>query len=170
MSAMNTSSGSGAVLRQARTRWSAMPPRERRLVTIATALVLAALLWWVALAPALSLLRSAPERHRTLDAQLLRMRTLQAQAEAIKTQPRQGHDDAVRALEAATREQLGTSGRLVVAGDRATLTLTAAAPGALSQWLTQARANARTLPAEARLNRNAAGAWDGTVVVSLPPR
>ena len=47
---------------------------------------------------------------------------------------------------------------------------TAAAPDTLAQWLTQARVNARALPAEARLTRNAAGQWDGTLVMSLPAR
>jgi general secretion pathway protein M len=58
----------------------------------------------------------------------------------------------------------------VASGDRATLTLTGVAPDALAQWLTQARVNARTLPNEAHLHRNAAGLWEGTLVLALPPR
>ncbi|TFY97309.1 type II secretion system protein GspM [Ramlibacter rhizophilus] len=153
-----------------RQRWSGLAPRERRLVAIALAVVGAALLWWLAIGPALATLGSAAARHQALDAQLLRMRGLQAQAEQLKSEPRQGHEESVRALEAATRDQLGNTARLVVAGDRATLTLSGTPAGALAQWFTQARVNARALPAEARLTRNAAGAWDGTLVVSLPPR
>jgi general secretion pathway protein M len=155
---------------QARQRWQRLAPRERTLLASAAALVALALLWWVALAPAFATLGSAEARHREADTQLQRMRALQAQADAMKSQPRQGHDEAVRALEASTREQFGTGARLVVAGERATLTLSNAPANAVAQWLTQSRINAKALPAEARLNRNAAGAWDGTVVVALPPR
>jgi general secretion pathway protein M len=67
------------------------------------------------------------------------------------------------------RQRLGTTGRTLVSGDRVTVTLTGAAPEAVAQWLAQARANARALPGEARLNRNASGLWEGTLVLTLPP-
>jgi general secretion pathway protein M len=51
-----------------------------------------------------------------------------------------------------------------------TITLNGTAPDALGQWLTQARTNARVLPAEARLTRDAAGLWNGSLVLALPPR
>ena len=54
--------------------------------------------------------------------------------------------------------------------DRATITLTGVSGEALARWLGQSRLNAGALPAEARLNRNPAGAWEGTVVLTLPPR
>jgi general secretion pathway protein M len=57
-----------------------------------------------------------------------------------------------------------------VQGDRVTITLTSTAPDALAQWLAQARANARAIPAEAHLVRNAAGMWDGNLVLTLPAR
>jgi general secretion pathway protein M len=41
------------------------------------------------------------------------------------------------------------------------------APDALAQWLTQARLNARAVPAEAKLAGNGAGSWDGIVVLNL---
>jgi general secretion pathway protein M len=57
-----------------------------------------------------------------------------------------------------------------VAGDRATVTLKGAAPGALAEWLVQARSSARALPLEARLSLNAARTgWDGSIVLTLPP-
>jgi general secretion pathway protein M len=67
------------------------------------------------------------------------------------------------------RQRLGAAARTLIAADRATIPLTGAAPEAVAQWLSQARANARVLPSEARLNRNASGLWEGTVVLSLPP-
>jgi general secretion pathway protein M len=76
----------------------------------------------------------------------------------------------MRQLEAAIRQQLGTSARYAIAGDRVTLTLTNTPAQALAQWLSQVRTNARAIPGEAKLARNAAGGWDGSLVLTLPPR
>lgn len=151
-------------------RWALLAPREKSLVAAAVVLVALALVWWVGLAPALRTLRAADTQHRALDTQLQQMRALQLQAEAMKAQPRQNQDEALRALETAVRQQLALTARLSVQGDRATVTLTGTPPEALTQWLTQSRVNARALPTEARLVRNAAGLWDGTVVLTLPAR
>ena len=78
-------------------RWAEMDTRERRLVTAAVTLVLLALVWWVALAPALNTLSAAREEHKRLDAQLQRMSTLQAQAKALQAQPRANRDESLRA-------------------------------------------------------------------------
>ena len=154
----------------AQTFWKRLAPRERTMVAAAALLVGGALLWWLAVAPALATLRGAAEQHRALDARLQRMLALQAQAQAMQSQPRQGYDEASRQLETSVRQVLGTSARMSIAGERVTLTLNGMQGDALAQWLTQVRINARTLPAEARLSRNAAGSWDGTIVLNLPPR
>ena len=148
-------------------RWAALPARERQLVLLGAALLAVALLWWVALAPALATLRAAPARHKQLDAQLQQMRTLQAQT--LQVQAPMSAVDARRALEASVKP-LGTAAQLVVMGERVTVTFNAVAPDALAQWLTQARLNARAVPSEAKLVRNGAGSWDGTVVLNLGPR
>jgi general secretion pathway protein M len=150
-------------------RWAALPARERQLVVLGAALVAVALLWWVALAPALATLRAAPARHKQLDAQLQQMRTLQAQAQTLQVQAPMSAVDARRALEASVKP-LGTAAQLVVMGERVTVTFNAVAPDALAQWLTQARLNARAVPSEAKLVRNGAGSWDGTVLLNLGPR
>lgn len=153
-----------------RTRWQALPGREKTLVGAAAALVATALVWWVALGPALGVLRSANEQHRALDMQLQRMRGLQQQAQALQAQPKQNHDEALRRLELSVRQKLGTTARTTVVGDRVSVTLTGTPPEVLAQWITQARVDARALPSEARLTRNAAGLWEGTLVLSLPGR
>ncbi len=153
-----------------RQQWARLVPREQRLVAGAAGLVAVALLWWLALAPPLAVVRTAESQHRALDAQLQRMLGLQAQAQALQSQPRQTAEESSRLLEATVRQQLGTTARMTIAGERVTVTLGGAAPAALGQWLTQARTNARVLPVEARLVRNPAGLWDGTLVLALPPR
>jgi general secretion pathway protein M len=153
-----------------RSRWQGLATREKMLVGGAVGLIAAVLVWLIAIGPALATLRTAEEQHRALDAQLQRMRSLQAQAQALQSQPKQGHEEASRMLELSVRQRLGTSARLVVAGERATITLSGAQPDALAQWLTQARVNARALPGEARISRNSAGLWEGTLVLTLPAR
>lgn len=153
-----------------RARWEGLAQRERAMVAVAAVVVVAALVWLVALGPALSTLRTAEVQRRSLDAQLQHMRALQQQAQALQSQPKQGYDEALRALEASVKQSLGTTARMVIAGERVTVTLAGTAPDALAQWLTQARVNARALPGEARLYRNSAGLWEGTLVLTLPPR
>jgi general secretion pathway protein M len=150
--------------------WQGLAPREKILAAAAAGLVAFALLWWLAVGPALSVLRTAESQHQALDAQLGRMQALQQQAKALQAQPKQGYDESLRQLEAAVRQRLGTSARMTVTGERVTVTLTGTPADALATWLTQARINARALPSEARLSRAASGGWDGTVVVTLPGR
>ncbi len=168
-------------------RWDALAGRERLLLSLATALVVLAVLWWLALAPALATLRAADAQHRLLDAQLQQMRSLQAQATALQAQPRLAGDDAQRTLDALLKQKLGATAQMSVIGDRASVTLKGASADALAQWLTQARINARAVPTEVRLVRGSvpsagagsgAGAgvsgvnavWDGTLVLNLPAR
>jgi general secretion pathway protein M len=155
---------------QAAGLWNGMGRRERLLVGSAAALVALALLWWLLVAPALAVLRTAETQHRSLDAQLARMRGLQQQAQALQAQPRLQPDEAVQLLETSIRQRLGTTARMVIAGERVTLTLTQTPADALAGWLAQARVNARAVPSEARLTRGAGGGWDGTLVLTLPPR
>jgi general secretion pathway protein M len=149
-------------------KWAQLAPREQDLVAGAAGLVVAAVLWWLLLAPPLAVLRAAEAQHRTLDTRLQRMLGLQAQAQALQSQPRQTANETTRLLEATVRERLGTTARMTIGGERVTISLTGASPEALGQWLTQARTNARVLPVEARLTRNAAGLWDGALVLALP--
>jgi general secretion pathway protein M len=154
---------------QLRARWAALAPREQAMVAAAAVVVGLALLWWIAIGPALATLRGADAQHLALDAQLQHMRRLQAHARAMQSQPKQSQAESMRQLEAAIRQQLGTTARYSIAGERVTVTLTNAPAPALAQWLSQVRANARAIVGEARLARNATGGWDGSLVLALPP-
>jgi general secretion pathway protein M len=159
-----------------RGRWQALVPRERALVAAAASLLALALLWWVGVAPALKTLGQADTRQRNLDAQWQQMQALAAEAQALQARPKARYDEALRALEASVKQGLGPGAQLTVSGERATVTLKGVPASSLGPWLPQVRANARALPTEARLVRSpattpASGAlWDGTVVLSLPPR
>lgn len=169
-------------------RWKALAPREQSLVLAAGAIVALALLWWVALAPALATLRNAPARHAELDTQMQRMLALQAEAQQLQSAPRSNPKDSAGTLRTALTQRLGPAGQLNVVGDRVTVVLKGAPADGLAQWLAQARSNAHASPVEARLVRSvaapapatAAGAatlgaapsgaprWDGTLVLALP--
>lgn len=166
-------------------RWQSLAPREQNLMLAAGLVVLLALLWWVALAPALATVRSAPARHAELDAQLQRMLGLQAEAQQLQAAPRNSPADSVGTLRAALAQRLGASAQLNVVGDRVTVVLKGAPADGLAQWLAQARSNAHAAPVEARLVRSAAPAtapatdgeapaaplrWDGTLVLALPAK
>jgi general secretion pathway protein M len=157
-------------LQALRQRWSALARREKLMVEAAAAVVALALVWMVAIGPALSTLRSADEQRRQLDSQLLRIMSLQAQAQSLQSQPKQSYDEALKHLELSVRQGLGTGARMSIQGERVTVTLTGIAPDVLAQWLAQARVNARAIPAEAHLLRNGSGTWDGNLVLTLPAR
>lgn len=150
-------------------RWSALARREQQAVLAALTLVLGAVLWWVALAPALSTLRSAPQQLRLLETQLEQMQRLQQQAKTFQAQPVMTLAESRRLLEASAKN-LGPNAQLTMVGERVTLTLKGASADALAQWLTQLRLTARVSPTEARLVRNASGTWDGAIVLILNTR
>ncbi len=162
-----------ALASQLQARWRALDAREQTLTGSAAILVGLALLWWLLIAPPLQTLRQADAQQRSLESQLQKMLGLQAQAQALISQPKINRDDALRALEASVKQRLGTTAQINTVGDRATVTLRNTPADALSQWLTQARINARAIPADVRLTRNVStpggpAAWDGTLVLALP--
>lgn len=156
-----------------RDRWSGLADREKTWVWLALVLVLGAVLWSFLLAPSIATLRSADALARTLDAQLVHVRALQLDAAALQKQPVQKYDEALRALTSATSLALGATAKLTVVGDRASVALQDSSADGLAQWLTEARANAKSVPIEARLSRSlqpGAPRWNGVVVMSLAPR
>lgn len=173
-----------AVFAVMRAHWSAFDAREKALIRAAAGLIALALLWWIFIAPAVSVLRQSEAQQRTVNAQLQKVQSLQASAQALQTQPKINHDDALRALETLVKQRLGASAQLVIVGDRATVTLRSTPAEALAQFLAQARVNAHAIPDDVRLVRaappgaagavsapaivSAAAAWDGTLVLSVP--
>ncbi|WP_068173898.1 type II secretion system protein GspM [Hydrogenophaga taeniospiralis] len=160
-----------AIGQRLHTTLARLSPRERRAVTVAAWVLGLGLLWWLALSPALTTLRQAPEQHARLDQQLARMRGLAATAEALRAQNTgqpPGRDAVLRALQEANAAAGGTA-EFAVMGDRVTLTFKGTTPEALARWMTQVRVNARLLPVQAQLNRtdNPAG-WSGQMVLTSP--
>ncbi len=160
-----------ALIHPARARWQALDAREKSLARTAAAVLTLAVLWWVAIAPALAVWRQAESRQRSLDTRWQRIQTLAAEAQALRAQPVIQREEALRALEASAKQYLGAGTQVTLAGDRATLALRNVDAGALAQWLPLARVDARAVPVEAKLTRvEAPPRWSGTLVLSLPPQ
>jgi general secretion pathway protein M len=180
-------------------RWASLAEREKLMVTGAGLVVGLALLWWVALAPALQTLRAADAQHAQADAQLQSLRLLAAEATALRGQRTLSYEESLRNLENSVKQTFGASATLSVSDARASLTLKGVSADALAQWFSQARINARVVPSEARLQRSNAGSaasavapsstagsaiaasasasaspspvfWDGVLVLALPAR
>lgn len=152
-----------------RSGWSGLSARERSALGLAAAVVLTALLWLMMLAPAMKVLRSAPEQHRQLDQQLALQHAQRQEAQGLKSATRMSLADAQAALQASVKTQLGPNSQIVVSADRATVTLKGVSPNALAQWLANARTGAQSKPLEAQLTQQN-GAWDGTLQMQLPQR
>jgi len=146
--------------------WQRASRREQRSLGLAAVVVGAALLWWLALAPALNVWRSAPAQQQQIDAQLQQMLGLQAQARALQALPTLDAAAARHALDAALKP-LGIRVQVATQMDRLTATLKGADAQALAQCLSASRQNAHLVPTEAHLKR-VGTSWDGTLVFTLP--
>jgi general secretion pathway protein M len=157
--------GAAQALAPLRSWWRALPAREQRLLTLAGAVLGLALLWWVALQPALRTLRTAPAALEASENQLRAMQRLAAEATELRNAPPVNVEQAGAALRAAT-ERLGEQAKLSLQGDRAVLTLNGITTSQLRDWLAEARSGARARPVEASLLRNGPG-YSGTLVLAL---
>jgi general secretion pathway protein M len=145
--------------------WRGLALRERRLLLLAAGVLLAFLLWLLAVQPALGTLRSAPVQQDALDAQMQNMQRLASEATQLRAAPPVNPTQAAAALKAAT-DRLGDKGKLALQGERAVLTLKEVGTGALGDWLAEARSGARARPVEATLSRAGQG-YSGSLVVVI---
>lgn len=154
--------------------WSALQPRERRLIAFAALLIAAALLWMVALAPALATLRQAPAARAALQADVARMQHLQRTARALQAKPPLDRTQSLAAFQTATQKTLGAAAQVSNAESVIRVTLKDVPAQSLADWLAEVRTSAHLLPAEAQLRRAPASAadatarWNGTLSFNLP--
>ncbi len=171
---------------QALAQWfNTLAARERAWVVLCASIVLLAALWWLAIAPALATLRSAPQVHHQLDAQLQSMQALATQAGQLKSQRALSQEEIMRNLESSVKQSLGAGATLSTGDGRASLILKGVNADALALWFAQARANARVVPLDAKLTRSVSSStpagtattattatavtnWDGVMNLALP--
>jgi general secretion pathway protein M len=150
-------------------RWNGLAAREQRGVLLAAVVLGAALVWFVALAPALRSLKTVAAQSAALGADLERMQALQARAKALQAQPAPAPQERLKALQAAATK-LGAAVNLQVVGEQATLTIKKLSALELGQWLAP-QSGPGVSPVEAHLKRdtsNVEPVWSGTLVYHLP--
>lgn len=145
-----------------------MAPRERQITLVAAWLAGLTLLIMVGVRPAWRTLSDAPAQLRDLDGQLDQMRRLADETQMLKQRPPVPPAQSEAALKSAT-DRLGAGAKLVIQGDRATLTLNKVSGDALASWLDEARGAARAKPTEAGLMQVEPGVYSGNIVLALGP-
>jgi len=142
-------------------------PRERRLFAALVALAVAALVWWLAIAPALQTYRETSAAHAKLDAELAHMQAMAEEAKQLKATPRITRAQAQAWLEGSIKK-LGKAS-MSTQGGRTQINFVGATPEALALWLAEARSNAQLRPVQANWTRSANvtdSLWDGLLVMA----
>jgi len=148
--------------------WSALAPREQKLVLLAATGVALALLWFVLLRPALGVLRSAEAQTAALDADAQTLQALRARALALQKLPVYSAQERLADIRNSL-PPLGAGAHLQSQGNQVVVTLQDVPAAALGNWLVQAGASLH--PAQVHLTRSGeAGAarWSGTLSFVLP--
>lgn len=167
-------------------KWQSLQKRERTLVAIATSVVLLAVVWLVAIAPAWRVYTSYASSSQALERQVQQMQAmrqyaLQMQAElASSTAGGAASPTAMaKAIETSAQRLLDTKTPIPLVGDRVTVRFQNVAAPQLLQWLQQVRESTRAQAAQVQLSRSASGGtpaagaanialWSGQVVLALP--
>ncbi len=158
-----------SALTSAGARWAGLGVRERRLLLVGGGVLVAFLLWTLAVAPALRTLRSAPAQLAAAEAQVQHMQALATEAASLRAVAPVPMAQAQAALSAATG-RLGEAAKLSLQGERAVVTLKGIGSEQLAAWLGEARAGARARVVEASLRQTQPGqpgVYDGSLTLAL---
>jgi general secretion pathway protein M len=134
-------------------------------VLVALGIVGIGLLWSIALGPALKTIRETPAQLDRVDGQLQTMQRMASEAQTLRGATPLSAAQAASSLQTATN-RLGARARLVMQGDRATVTVNDVSGIELAQWLGDVRNAARARPVDVQLQRGPKG-LGGTVVLAL---
>lgn len=172
---MKQNNALNTALASVRQRWASLAQREQNLMLIASTILLLALTWSIALAPALRSLESAPERRAAADRDLQAMLQLQSQVELLRQRPQVNNTDVNAQLEQSLKAEMATTAQMQWLGNRVQVTLNNAPAPALARWLSQVRDNSHASVAEMKLSRAPADTkdatlirWSGNLLLDLP--
>lgn len=152
-----------------RRRWAALSPRERVLVATAAAVVLAAVLWVLAVRPAWHTLHTAPPRIASLQQQVQVLQQQAQQLAALRTAPAVpafSGDLQAALLDWFRRVDPKARVQVQVLPGEVTLQLAALRPATLVALVQAARRDWSAQVDAAELRRGASGLLDGTVHLS----
>jgi general secretion pathway protein M len=149
-------------------------PRERQLFLLVAVVIGLALLWWVAIAPALQTYRQSSAAHAKLDAQIAAMQVMADESKRLKAKPRVSAVQAQNWLEGAVKKL--NKATLTVQGSRVQINFTDVPADALAAWLAEARTSVQLLPVEANWKKSVSPSslasavnplWGGALVFEL---
>lgn len=149
--------------------WAGLSSKEQQGISWASVLVALTLVWFVLLAPAIRTMQQVPLQRAAFSAQLLELRQMQAQAQALKARPALSRQEMVQLL-GQVSGPLGASVKLEVQGDWLRLQILKLDPHAVASLL----ANVPFQPTDLSLNlaaapsNGAAKTWSGTMSYLLP--
>jgi general secretion pathway protein M len=161
------SAGKPSFAESVRGWWAGLQAREQQGLILGVTVLALAALWLLAVQPAWQLLRQAPTRLATLDAQTLTMQRLAAEAKGLRGSPQVTPAQSAVALRDASA-RLGSVAKLSIQGDRATLTVEGLSADDLRAWLAEVRGGARARAVEAQLTRGPTG-FSGSITLALAP-
>lgn len=174
---MSTRARVPAFMPRLQAAWNARAPRERRLLGLAATVVLLALVWAVAIQPALRTLRTAPTQLQALEGDLGRMQALHMRAQTLQALPARDAAVALEQFHSTTTQLLGSSAQSTQAGSLLRVQLSKVDADDLARWLTAvgsaaglrpASADLRRVPADGAASAAAAVQWSGTITFNLP--
>lgn len=155
-------------------RWAQLSSRERTWVSVAGVVLALALLWQIALAPALRVWHASPERRAQLDRQYTELLALQSQARNLQSQPALSAQEARQSLTQLTHDLL-PGAQLAALADHHRVVLKGVSGASLAQWLNAVRQTAQAHVMDMRLQRSPTSPetpalWDGQITLQLPQR
>jgi general secretion pathway protein M len=146
--------------------FSQLSPREQTGIRWALGVLGAALLWWIAIAPAWQVWQSSQSQFSQLAQQHADMQALQAQAHELQNLTRLSTEASADVLQALCAN-LGEKVKCSRQAQRMTVDVKGVSPSVLAQAWAQARSLAQAVLLETHLQRQGQ-AWDGQWVWVLP--
>ncbi len=146
-------------------------PREQWLLVGLTWLASIAVVWWIAIAPALQTYSASGAAHAKLDGELAQMQAMAVSAKQLKASPKVSAMQAQMWLDASIKKLGKVS--MSTQGNRVQINFAGATPEALAAWLAEARTSAQLLAVQANWKRaaNATEAlWEGSLAFELPAK
>jgi general secretion pathway protein M len=147
-----------------RTKWQALAPRERQLVTAMLSVLALVLIVMLGVRPALKTLKETPAQLKEVNATLDDMRRMADEVKIMRQIPPVPQAQAEAMLRSAT-ERLGPTARMRTEGDRAIINMGGISGSKIAEWLTEVRSGARVKPIEGNFQQTEPGMYSGTITL-----
>jgi type II secretory pathway component PulM len=156
------------MIKDIRSKWTAIEPDQRRLLSFAILMAAFAVFYIGGVRPAMKTIASTPAKIERGEAALSRIKGLAEQAGALQKTAKVSRAESYASLDASAKKYAGAIALRAVS-DTAVATVDKLKGAELSAWITQARMSARAVPSDVDAARDpATGLWSGTITFKLP--